>query len=339
MKIFFVILQLAPGGAERVAFSLAKGLSETFELDARVIALQGFKKNVYEIEQINYIELKGNKLFNLRKLVVEHKPEIVVTMGVPICIYTIPALVGLKVKHIVSERNSPAHFAGKWRTKMISRWLMRFADGYVFQTEQARNFYGGRITKRSVVIHNPVCDINENQRDTSRLRKEIVAVGRLIKQKNHALLIESFAEISKQYSEYQLVIYGEGCERENLESFATKLGISDKVMFPGAISNVHERIKDAAMFVMSSDFEGMPNALMEAMALGLPCISTNSPCGGPADLIVDGVNGVLVSVGDKSGLVLAMKNLLEDSAYAESLGRHAVSLRDSHSLGKICELC
>ena len=195
-----------------------------------------------------------------------------------------PALKGSKAKIIVSERNDPRNFQGKTITKLVSRYLMSKADGFVFQTNDACDFYK-KYKDRSVVIPNPVADVpvilerlpNE-QRD-----KVIVTAGRLVPQKNHEMLIKAFGKIAYRFPEYKLIIYGEGELKEKLQLLSRDLSMGDRVVFPGSVNDLHEKIKNAELFVLSSDFEGMPNALMEAMAMGITCISTDY-CGGPRDI-------------------------------------------------------
>ena len=243
-------------------------------------------------------------------------------MGVPLALYTVPAIMGLGVKHVISERNDPAHFAGKKTTRIFSRLLMRFADGFVFQTRKAQDYYSKSIRKRSVVIHNPLYDVPKIAIERGHKRKEIVSVGRLNKQKNQRLLISAFADIYKTYPAFKLIIYGEGPERQSLEQYIKDLNL--------------DKIRDSYMFVMTSDFEGMPNALMEAMSLGLPCISTDCPCGGPSELIVDKKNGRLVPVGDKNALSNVMRKLIENEEDAEKIGTEAKTICDTHSIDRIC---
>jgi glycosyltransferase involved in cell wall biosynthesis len=221
-------------------------------------------------------------------------------MGVPGALFDVPACVGLGIKHIISERNDPAHFGGSTITRIVSRLLMRKANGFVFQTKDAQAFYGGEIAKHSVIIPNPLF-IGDDYPDTQYVgeREEtIVTTGRLNKQKNHPLLIRAFKRIAVEFPEYKLIIYGEGPERQNDEALISELGLQERVLLPGTINDVPAKIYKSSLYVLSSDFEGMPNALMEAMALGLPCISTDCPCGGPRELIYKGYIGMLVPVDD-----------------------------------------
>lgn len=339
MKIVIIIGSAGLGGLERVSLSLMKWLNAQRGCHATIVALSKTKNNRYNIEDDTFVELEGsNTVKMLRKYIKHEGPDIVLTMSVPLCLYTVPALLGLGVKHVISERNDPAHFAGKTITKLLARTLMRIADGYVFQTSQAQQFYGGSIAKKSVIIHNPLLKIPNEILETKyeERRKEIVTVGRLNKQKNQQLLIEAFASLNKDISDYTLIIYGEGPERDNLQKIIDEKELQQRVFLPGSTNDILCKIKDATMFVLSSDFEGMPNALMEAMSLGIPCISTDCPCGGPRELIRLEENGILVPVNDKDALVCAMKKLLENVELREKIGNNALMINNTHSSERIC---
>ena len=164
-------------------------------------------------------------------------------------------------------------------------------------------------------------------------KKKIVSVGRLAKQKNHKLLIRAFGQISKQFPDYELWIYGEGEMRGELESLLKRKGIADKVFLPGIVKDVHHQIADALVFVLSSDYERLSNALLEAMIMGLPCISTN--CAGADEVIQNGKNGIIVPVGDKDGLARAIAGILGDSKKREEMGRMAHYSGKKYSVDKV----
>lgn len=339
MKILILISNPEMGGAQRVAFNFATWIDSTSDHSAQIVALRDTKKKQYDFGTIRYVSLHGkNKIKNLKKILLQDNPDVMLSMGVPLCLYSVPACMGTGIKHIVSERNDPRHFAGKFSTKVLSRLLMRLADGYVFQTKDAQNYYNS-LKKKSTIIHNPLFGLQSmpsSQFDGER-EKVIVSMGRLNPQKNQSLLIEAFAQIQTDFPSYKLVIYGEGPERDKLEQLIAEKHIEDRVLLPGAVSNIHERICNASLFVLSSDFEGMPNALMEAMALGLPCISTDCPCGGPAELIEQNKNGVLVSVGNKEKLANAMNFMLTNRSVSEEIGRKAMEIRQTHNVDDICK--
>lgn len=155
------------------------------------------------------------------------------------------------------------------------------ADKVVFQTKRVSSYFP--YLSNATIIFNPI-SVSSVSKNTNL--KKIVTVGRLTVQKNQKLLIESFSEVLKKYPNIILEIYGDGEKREELKYIIKTLGVSNNVIFKGNILNVHEAIADAGLFVLSSDYEGLSNALMEAMMMGLPCISTT--CAGSDELISDG---------------------------------------------------
>jgi len=339
MKVAIIINSIVLGGLERVSLNLAYWMSHQNGCHATIVALNRTNKNKYDVDGFDYYQIEGiNKVFGLRQYIRKKNPDLVLTMGVPLCIYTVPALIGTKVRHVVSERNDPAHFAGKTTTKILSRFFMRFADGYVFQTKQAQHYYNKNIIRKSVIIHNPLLNIPiaENN-EKIEIQKEIVTMGRLVKQKNQEMLIHAFSLFNKEFPDYSLTIYGEGEEREKLQSVIESNQLQSKISLPGSTEDVLNKIKSATLFVLSSDFEGMPNALMEAMAVGLPCVSTDCPCGGPSELIQNGKNGILVPVGDATTMAEAMKKIISERDYAKSLGKEATHINETHSMDKICK--
>lgn len=340
MKILIVIGAPSIGGAQRVAFNMSEWFNRQTDCHATVVSLLPAKEDKYDTSSLEVIELCGrNTIQSLRKVIKAQHPDIVLTMTVPLCVYTVPALFGLKVKHVISERTAPSRSATKGMTRVLSRLLMRTANGYVFQTAEARDYYGGRIANNSAVIPNPLFDTDQmpviqyDGEDT----KTIVTAGRLNEVKNHPMLIESFKDISERYPDYKLIIYGSGPEKTNDEKLVKKLGLMGKVKLPGSTNNIIEALYNTSMFILTSNYEGMPNALMEAMALGLPCISTDCPCGGPRELIKDGENGMLVPVGDKAALVKAIENLIEDRKMALRMGLKALEIRNTYSMDVICK--
>ena len=219
--------------------------------------------------------------------------------------------------------------------RFLSKLIYPMADGFVFQTEQARNCFGGKVRKKGCIIYNPLKE-NLPYADPTK-NKYVVTIGRLTSQKNHKLLISAFNEFRKNHPDYELRIYGNGPLKEELESYSQQLGVSDKVRLMGTVENVTEYIKDAAMFVLPSDYEGMPNVLAEAMAMGLPCISTDCLGGGAAALIENEKNGLLIPCRDTEQLYMAMKKIADDDKLANELASEAEKLRDSLSVHNITQ--
>ena len=339
---------LKRGGAERVTVRLAKFFSDKgkrvavvtstapsegeYVLDEKVLRVSVREKTAYMTRKEYPSAIK-----KYHKILKQLSPKIIIVMSVPECSYIIPATFGVGAKVIVSERNDPAHFAGSKLIRKVSRFFMKFSDGYVFQTEEARDFYSKKIASKSVIIANPLSDSEIPNVDYKQDSNKIVSMGRLHKQKNHKLLINAFANLAEKHPEMKLVIYGEGGLREETEKYIYEKSMQDYVTLPGNKPDVLSHITDARIFVLSSDFEGMPNALMEAMAMGLPCISTDCPCGGPRTLIKNGENGILVPVGDSAALEEAMHIILDDSLYAKRIAENAKKIREEFTIDKIGE--
>lgn len=342
MKIAFSIAHMGIGGAQRVTLNLIHWINRCTSLDT--ILFIGTTKKVsdfaYPLNGIKYYKLpdsKVSKIKALRCLLLEEKPDVLITMGMPDTIVDTSACVGLPIKHIISERNDPRNFRGKFITKWLSRFCACFADGYVFQTEDAMNYYKLPCFRKGTVIPNPLIGLDQmpDVPFDGQRRKEIVTVGRLNIQKNHPLLIRAFADVVKDFPDYKLVIYGEGSTEIDLRALIQELGLQDCVSLPGSICDVFERIYAASVFVLSSDFEGMPNALMEALALGVPSISTNCPCGGPKELIENGKSGLLIQVNNKSQLVDAIKSIITDYELSNTLSKNAFKIRKKLNPDKI----
>ena len=185
---------------------------------------------------------------------------------------------------------------------------------YVFRQ---KDLFPTKIQKNSVVIGNPLSEQMPAPYFGER-RKEIVNFCRLDAPKNLKLLLDAFSLLVEEYSEYQLKIYGDGPLRDEMQKYIEKLGLENNAFLLPFHENIHEIIKDAAMFVTSSDYEGLSNSLMEAMALGMPVIATDCLGGGAAALIVDGKNGFLVPRGDVQSLYRAMKRYIYYRKMVES---------------------
>ena len=311
-KLGIICGSLVRGGAERVAVYLAEYMKKR-KIEVFLIT-SGKAENEYRapegVERIN-LSQSSNKFLTfavqmkkINKIIKEKKIDTVLIMGVPLCIYSIPGCIFTNAKVIVSERNDPSNFAGKRIVKVISRYFMRMADGFVFQTSDAKKYYAGKLKGKGVIIPNPLLAKYLPEQYTGDREKMIVTSGRLIEQKNQKMLIHAFSEISER-------------------------------ILPGNVSDLHDRIRKASVFVLPSKFEGMPNALIEAMALGLPCITTDCPCGGPRELIEDGVNGVLIPVNSKELLEKAILEVVENPDYTRSLGEAAACIKNKLSVDKI----
>lgn len=338
MRIMFFTRSLQSGGAERVISTLANEfVSRNHEV---AVTLISNPKCSYQLspqvmtESLNCeddLHLSRYKRIRLREkkikaAVTAFSPDIIISFMANTNIDVCMALKKTKIPIIVSERNDPKiDPPGKIR-RFLRICAYKRANGVVFQTKEAQDFFEEKIRKRSTIILNPL--LSEIPKPyTGKRENRIVAVGRLEKQKNYNMLITAFSLFAKELPNWTLEIYGEGALCEQIESQAKECNISDKVFLKGFCANVHDEIRTAGMFVMTSDYEGLPNALIEAMALGIPCISTDCPCGGPAMLIESEVNGALINVADTSALVEKMLDFAKNSDKAKVLGEKAQEIR------------
>lgn len=241
------------------------------------------------------------------------------------------ATLGLKTKLLFSHRGDP--FQKRRRFSLgtfISEFAFKHADNYVFQTEAAKDFYSYKIQNKSTVICNPVIPLtNTPERNPNLIEPRIVNIARLdIKQKRQDILIKAFNIISKDYPEVVLELYGDGPDLKNLMALASR---NPRIIFKGKTSDVASALKNARFFVLTSDFEGIPNALLESMSAGVPSISTDCSPGGAAMLINNYENGILVPRDDINELANAMKYMLNNFTMAEKMGKNAKSVNQIYS--------
>ena len=339
MKIGIIIGSLGIGGAERVSTRLAEWWI-TQNVDVSFYTTMAIPKKEYiissKIKRFScYKQSKTNTIQELRETIKEDKPNVVIIMDTPMCVFAVPALLGTGIPFVVSERSDPKNANVRKITRIVSHLLMQFANGFVFQTTGARDYYPKTIFNRSVVIANPLVVSEIPDPFEGKRKKTVVAIGRLITAKNYPLLFKAFEQFYSIHTDYTLEVYGDGVEKDNLVNLIDTMSVKDKIHLNGARSDVLECAVDSGMFVLSSDLEGMPNALIEALAIGIPSISTNCPPGGPADLVEDGVNGLLVDVGDVEGLCSAMCRLADDNDFASSLSKNGVKIREKLNIDNI----
>lgn len=331
-KLLFYINTLGKGGAERVICQLANRfsgegyevtLATSFPVEGEYEVSERVRRISLEKEELRQSRLIRNitRIRKLRQLCKEWKPDGMVAFMQEPNFRAILATIGLPVKTIVSVRNDPnREYAGKIG-RFVGKHIMPLADGCIFQTEEAKQWFPKKLQDKSTIIMNEVSDsFFEVQRKPSL---NVVTVGRLAEQKNQCMLIRAFAKIAQKFPGQNLLIYGSGDYAERLKREINILHMENRAFLMGSTSRVQEVLAQAGVFVLSSDYEGMPNALMEALAVGVPSISTDCPCGGPNVLIRHEENGLLVPVGDENALADAMDRLLSDRAFAEKLGKQA----------------
>lgn len=249
---------------------------------------------------------------------------------------------GLPNKLIISERGDPCRLMKKrYGYKFIKKYYSR-ADAAVFQTNDAMAAYPDNISAKGTVIFNPINSSLPEPYFGER-EKYITTFCRISRQKNLPVLVEAFAQFHKSFGDYRLKIIGEPQNDSDkaalaeTKALADKLGITSYIDFLPFSPQVHGMIIRDAMYVNSSDYEGMCNAMLEAMAIGMPVICTDCPIGGANAVIANGENGMLTPVGDADALCEAMKKIAGDGAFADKLSRNAAEIRYKLSLENTAE--
>ena len=212
--------------------------------------------------------------------------------------------------------------------RLLADFLFSRAAGIILQTERSRSFFCRKVGEKAVILPNSLNPDFIRPRYEGEREKRIVSVGRMDANKNHEMQLRAFAALQDRYPGYELVIYGDGELRPSIEELAQELGITDRVLLPGVVPDVAKRIERAALFLITSYSEGVSNALIEALALGLPVIATDVPSGGTQELVEDGVNGLIIPAGDQRALEDAMDKILGDSAYAGRIGGEAAKIQE-----------
>ena len=343
-EIVIVTVSLGNDGAERVLTILANKLAEdhpvtivqtkpglygsAFATD-RAVRIKNFayhnEKSAWRL-LAEVRELRGFLKSKQRATVLAFLPQSVFV--------SVLARIGLKNKLVISERNDPRRCPGRGIQRTVRDISFRFADVCVFQTEAVKRMFPLSVQRKAAVIPNPVSPRMPEAYQGAR-RHRIAAVGRLHPQKNFALLLEAFSLFRRRYPDYVLDIYGTGELEGALKEKARALGIGGSAVFHGFVPDVPAKIRDAAMYISSSDYEGISNSILEAMALGLPTIATDCPVGGSRTLIRHGENGLLVPVGDVQALCGAMLLVAGDPALAGKLSGNAVRVRDTFGIDRI----
>ena len=346
MKVVILMGSLTMGGAERVATTLAAYLSEhnietylvsfdnkesSYKLNPKVNFINNKVKNIHG--KIAGIKQRMNFMFNTLDSI---RPDLVFTMFCDINIY---ALIykwfgKSKIKLISSERCNPNEIKG------IKRILTKISscncDGFIFQTERAQKCYPKKVQNKSIVIHNAIGNpmLKEIDHQNIMAEKIITTMGRLEYQKGHDVMIKACAPALKKNPEYKLIIYGEGSLRGKLEDLIRNLKMENNIFLPGNTQYAISEVAKSQIFLLTSRFEGMPNALMEAMALGIPCISTDCDMG-PNELIKNGINGYLVPVDDIEAITEKIELLMADDKLRKKISENSKKINNTHSIDKI----
>ncbi len=308
-KICFVTSCLSGGGAERVISILANKLCEEKNFEIAIVAYDD-KPVTYKINsEIKLFSLKKErdfeKIIELRNRLKEY--DIIISFDYSICIRTYLSTIGLRKKHIMSERNDPRFNVNKSFVNFARKFCYTRANIVVFQTEKAKAYFSKKIQNKGVVIPNPV-DISKIPEQTvyGKNANRLIAIGRLEPQKNFELLIKVFERFVKKYPNYRLDIFGSGSEHDKLQRLIETSKNSSRIKLKGFVSNIYNEMATSTIYVSSSNFEGISNAMLEALCMGLPTIVTDCNNGGVYSFIENYVNGIIVKPNDEDALYEAL---------------------------------
>lgn len=341
-KIAFYIGSLAKGGAERVFVNLAAYFRE--EGYAVVMVTQYQKEEEYKLpdgmervlSDIEEEKVSASRVVNffrrLNKLHViwkEQKADLVLSCIGKNNFMAVVTTMGTKTKAVVSVVGETKEEYPSRGMRMLADFLFSRAAGVILQTERSKSFFCRKVREKAVILPNSLNPAFIMPRYEGVREKRIVSVGRMDANKNHEMQLRAFAALKDKYPDYTLEIYGDGELRSHIEETAAQLGIAERLFLPGVVQDVAARIEKASLFLLTSYSEGVSNALIEALALGLPVIATDVPSGGTEELMTDGVNGLVIPAGDQTALTRAMDRLLEEPDYADRLGREAARIQES----------
>jgi GalNAc-alpha-(1->4)-GalNAc-alpha-(1->3)-diNAcBac-PP-undecaprenol alpha-1,4-N-acetyl-D-galactosaminyltransferase len=354
MKVTLFAYGLGGGGAERVISIVAnywvcQGWDVTlimlvapnepsfYPLDPRIklraLGLAGESAN-----PLIAIAKAGQRIKILRREIIASQPDVVISFMNAVNVYAIFACAGLKIPTIVCEHIYPGSNDATKLWQFLMKWTYRYADLVTVLTQNALPFYPATRGYRTIVMPNPVTTPASIGTIKPLLSApSAIAIGRLHPQKGFDLLLGAFARLQAKYPDWQLTILGEGPMRAELEELRSQLQLTGRVHFPGLVTNVREYLAQADLFVMPSRFEGFPMALCEAMACGLPVLAADC-LSGPRDIIINGVDGVLVAPEDVDALTAQLDALMSDPARRKQLAHNAPQILDRFGVERVMGL-
>jgi glycosyltransferase involved in cell wall biosynthesis len=350
LRITFVIPSLGPGGAERVATLLANHWvgqrhdvtlitfgdpsDKPFFKLQNSIAVRGLSASAAGRGLWAGVRKNVARVLRLRALVKELHPDVVVAFMTEANVIALWACSGVPV--VISERNQLNRPGLGIVHKLVRRASYTFARALVVQTEDIAEWARQRYRIPIHIIPNPI-----QLRPRRPLRKDgdvrfLVSLGRLVPQKGFDILIRSFGALAGRHPDWQLIIYGEGPDRTFLEHLRMESGYAERISLPGLTNDSVGALRQASLFVLPSRFEGYPNVLLEALAVGLPVVATACP-GGTAEILKQGQHGMLVQPDDVSALTAALDVMMSSSAPNKAFAshaRHAVAEHDIDLVGQ-----
>ncbi|MGZ8941566.1 MAG: glycosyltransferase family 4 protein [Methylobacter sp.] len=340
MRILFLVSSLNAGGAERVATTLCNAWADRGYRVTLIPTFSGGGQPFYKISdavEVIYLahiaEIKrkslgsyAKRLFALRRLIVERQPDVIISFMQQVNVAAIFASAFLRIPVIICERNDPSSEPRSKFWEFACQLTYPYADILTVQTEAVAEKVM-QIYPRLRKIHslpNPLPDgtLAIAKSGLSGRRKTLLSLGRLSTQKQVNIIINAFSEVAPHFEEWDLHVYGDGSLKVEIEKQICDLGLHRRVFLKGLTTEPWQVMADADAFVMASKHEGFPNALLEAMAVGLPCVTFDCPSG-PREITDNGKYAMLVKLNDQIGLVTALKKIMSNEIFSIELGNQA----------------
>lgn len=342
-ELYMVMPELSGGGAERVAVALANqmvvdGHDFTFLITKDKTCVYDLNPNV-EVRLICPQEKNGpfEQIRAIRREMKQHPDSTFMSFLSNQNLLLLLASLGLPNRAVVSSRNFPSvDFNGRRALFPLRDWLYSSrADVVVFQTERQALCFPRGVQRKGLVIENPLSDGLPKMVPFSKRRHVLAASGRLAEQKNYPMMLRVFERVHKVFPEYRLEIYGKGDLLDELRQLADSLGVLQSVDFMGFRKDAVQMISTASVNLMTSDWEGLSNSLIEALAMGVPTVCTRCAGGGAEAVIEDGVNGFLVDCGDVDAMSDRVLAILEEPGLSERLASEATKINERLSIDVI----
>lgn len=332
---------LSNGGAERVATNLANYFADQYKV--LYIAAFNDSPGYYVDNRVLIRSVHTNKRTNVQRLIdrnqqifkyiKDFEADTVISFVTNELLLT--QLRGYTM--IYSLRTDPSKVDRSFIEKWIRRYEYAHAKKVIFQTKGAKEYYSQRIQKNGIVISNPMhCEKFpywiEQEHD-----KRFITACRLTQQKNIPMLINAFVKFHSSYPEYNLDIYGEGEDKDKIAQLILQKNCGHYIFLRGYSENIHEIMSKSSAFVISSDYEGLSNSMLEALAIGIPCICTDCPPGGAREYIEDGVNGILTPISDSDQMASSMIKFADGSIDLKNISKNAIKIRSKMEFKEVCK--
>ena len=344
-RIMFITYSMGFGGAERVISLLSNQMIQS-GIKVEILVQKNLAHSYSISKEISVIAIEKdigkhrnsllNRVIRIRSEIKKFRPDCIVSFVSDL--NSLLSVLGTKNKLIISERFDPAKTHSSY-IRMIRNVLYPLASGYVFQTEGAKQYFDRILKKKEkkIIINNP---LNKDlpYHFAGPDDRSLIAANRLEnKQKNITLMIDAVEKLNMEGEMCRLRIFGEGPDKDMLQNYINDKKMDQFIELKGFSTNIHEEIAQSTAFLISSNYEGVSNSMLEALAIGTPVISTDSSPGGARTFITNGINGFLVPVGDVERFAAAIKWVLNNPGKAKEIGSKATRIRDELDSEKIAK--